>query len=106
MVKVLPKDQWKSFFDQLSKNLGSKEAEIEVIGQEIGDQLEAKKQLLVGLSYDPKDDEFVITLEHIIQQPKEIAIDEDVDGLKVVEVVEGDGTKHLLKMIEPLALPQ
>lgn len=71
--------------------------------------MKQKKQPLIGLSYDPKDDEFIITLEqheHIVPKPKEIAIDEDATGVKAIEVVEEDGTKHILKMIEPLALPQ
>ncbi|MGB9766494.1 MAG: DUF5335 family protein [Sulfurihydrogenibium sp.] len=109
MIKVLPKDQWEHFFDKLSKNLGSKEAEIEIVGEDIGDQVETKKQPLIGLSYDPKDDEFIVTLEHhehIVPKPKEIAVDEDVTGIKAVEVVEQNGTKHIIKMVEPLALPQ
>ena len=109
MIKKLDKSQWENFFDKLSKNLGSKEAMIEIVGEEIGDQVETKAQPLIGLSYDPKDDEFVVTLEkheHIIPQPKEIAIDEEVDGIKLIEVVEGDGTKHLIRLMSPLALPQ
>ncbi|MGC9006348.1 MAG: DUF5335 family protein [Sulfurihydrogenibium sp.] len=44
--------------------------------------------------------------EHIVPKPKEIAVDEDVTGIKAVEVVEQNGTKHIIKMVEPLALPQ
>ncbi|WP_281340843.1 DUF5335 family protein [Sulfurihydrogenibium sp. YO3AOP1] len=109
MIKKFDKSQWEGFFDKVSKNLGSKEAMIEVVEKEIGDQVETKAQPLIGLSYDPKDDEFVVTLEkheHIIPQPKEIAIDEEIDGIKLIEVVEGDGTKHLIRLMSPLALPQ
>ena len=109
MVRKLEKDQWEVFFDKLSKNLGAKEATIEVVGEEIGDQVETTAQPIIGLSYDPKDDEFIVTLdkhEHIIPNPKEIVVDEEVDGIKLIEVVEGDGTKHLIRLTSPLALTQ
>lgn len=53
MVKVLPKEQWESFFDKLSKQLGSKEIEIEVVGEEIGDQVETKKTTINRLILRP-----------------------------------------------------
>jgi hypothetical protein len=108
-IRKLEKSEWESYFDQLSKKLGAKEVQIEIINEDIGDQVETWWQALTGLSYDPKDDEFEIAAErhdHLIHKPVEIYVDEDVDGVKTVEVIQEDGTKHIIKLRSPEALPE
>ena len=113
-VRKLEKSQWESYFDDFDKKyregqVPAKEVQIEIVNEEIGDQVETWWQPLVGLSYDPKDDEFEVAAErhdHLIHKPVEIYVDEDVDGLKTVEVVQEDGTKHIIKLRTPEALPE
>ncbi len=113
-VRKLEKSQWESYFDEFDKKyregqVPAKEVQIEIVNEEIGDQVETWWQPLVGLSYDPKDDEFEVAAEkhdHLIHKPVEIYVDEDVDGLKTVEVVQEDGTKHIIKLRTPQALPE
>ncbi len=108
-VRKLEKSEWESYFDEVSKKLGAKEVLIEVVNDEIGDQVETDWQPLVGLSYDPKDDEFEVAAEkhdHLIPKPVEIYVDEEVDGLKVVEVIQEDGTKQIIRLRSPEALPE
>jgi len=107
MVRKLEKQEWEKFFDNVSKNLGARLVEIEVVNEEIGDQVETEAQPLVGLSYDPKDDEFVVEAEHhthIIPKPKEIYVEEDIDGLKLVEVIKEDGEKEIIRIKTPQSL--
>jgi len=49
-VIKLEKEKWKSCFDDLSKNLPAVEAQLEVIDEEVGDQVEVKYSPLTGLS--------------------------------------------------------
>ncbi|WP_456401547.1 DUF5335 domain-containing protein [Persephonella sp.] len=108
-IRKLEKSEWENYFDSLSKKLGAKEVQIEIINEEIGDQIETWWQNLTGLSYDPKDNDFEVAAErhdHLIHNPVEIYVDEDVDGVKTVEVIQEDGTKHIIKLRSPAALPE
>ncbi|MDQ7056898.1 MAG: DUF5335 domain-containing protein [Persephonella sp.] len=113
-VRKLEKSEWESYFDKFDKKyregqVSAKEVQIEIVNEEIGDQVETWWQPLIGLSYDPKDNEFEVAAErhdHLIHRPVEIYVDEDVDGLKTVEVVQEDGTKHIIKLRTPEALPE
>ncbi len=113
-VKKLEKSEWESYFNEFDKKyregqIPAKEVQIEIVNDEIGDQVETWWQPLVGLSYDPKDDEFEVAAErhdHLIHKPVEIYVDEDVDSLKTVEVIQEDGTKHIIKLRVPEALPE
>jgi len=109
-IKALPKSEWESFFDRVSKTLGAKAAEIEVAGLDIGDQIEAEWLPLTGLAYDPKDDVFNVIaadeLDHLIRRPREIYVDLQVDGLHSVEIVDADDHKQIVQLKEPLALPE
>ncbi|MCX7759708.1 MAG: DUF5335 domain-containing protein [Hydrogenothermaceae bacterium] len=107
-VRKLERGEWEAYFNNFSKNVGAKEALIEIVNPEIGDQEETKWKPLIGLSYDPKDDEFEVALEgldHLIFKPVEIYIDEDVEGLRAVEVIQEDGTKQIIKIKPVEALP-
>jgi len=108
-VKKLEKSEWEGYFNEVSKKLGAKEVQIEIVGSDIGDQVETEWQPIVGLAYDPKDNEFEVAGEkhdHLIPKPVEIYVDEDVDGLKVVEIIQEDGTKHIIRLRTPPALPE
>ncbi len=108
-VRKLEKAEWEKYFDEVSKKLGAKEVQIEVVNEEIGDQVETAWQPIIGLSYDPKDDEFEVAAEkhdHLIPHPVEIYVEEDVDGLKRVEVIQEDGTKQIISLRTPPALPE
>ncbi len=107
-LEKLESAQWKTFFDRVSKGLTAKQAEIEVEGLDIGDEIEADWIPFTGISYDPKDDVLSVfseDLEHMIRKPKEIWVDLGVDGLHSVEVVDGDDHKQIIVLRDDLALP-
>jgi hypothetical protein len=107
-IRKLEKSEWRPFFDGTSKLLEGKRAEIEVASLALGDQIEAEWLPLLGLAYDPKGDLFEVTLggvDHMIPQPREIYIDDDVDGLMSIEVVGADASKQIIKLRDPLMLP-
>jgi hypothetical protein len=107
-ARKLKKKEWKPFFDGLSKVLGVKEAEIEVLSLNLGDQVEAEWVRLIGLTYDPKDDLLDVALEgldHLIPKPREISVEDGGVGLASVAVVDAEGVRHVIKLRDPMALP-
>ncbi|MDE1895967.1 MAG: DUF5335 family protein [Rhodospirillales bacterium] len=106
-TEQLGKASWALYFDQLSKALKSVRAEVRVSSLKLGSQVEAKGQRLNGITYDKKDDIFVIALtglEHIIHNPKQ-AYAESEDGLlRGLEITDADGVKCLVQFRQPVQL--
>ena len=107
-TRSLPKTQWESYFDRLARHLKASQAEIEVVGMNLGDQLEGDWVPFYGISYDPKRDVIEIVLEgveHFVTQPSEVIVDEGVEGLDSIEIVASDGVRHIARFREALKLP-
>jgi hypothetical protein len=109
---LIPKQAWKSYFEAMSHALIGKWAELEVAALDLGDQIVAERLPLLGITYDTKDDLIDISLggenqfNHLIRQPRHIEIVEEVDGVRSIAVTSGDGTVQVMRLTEPLRLPQ
>jgi hypothetical protein len=106
--RSIPKSEWRSFFDRLSRALLGKWAEIEVATIDLGDTILAKWIPMLGIIYDSKNDLLDIGLDranHLIRHPKEIVVEEDATGLKSVAVLDGDGGRQTVNLKLPLMLP-
>jgi hypothetical protein len=104
----LPKSEWRSFFDRMSRALIGKWAEIEVASSELGDQIVAEKLPVIGITYDSRDDLLDVASERanrLIRHPRAIEIEEAVIGVSAVAVLDDEGTRHIVTLKEPLALP-
>ena len=104
----LAKPHWKDYFDRVSKVLGPKLVELEVSSLGLGDQLELDWVPLIGLSYDPRSDVLSVMvegIEHNIQHPQQIHVEQNVETLHSIEVDDGSGTHHILLLKDPLRLP-
>ena len=55
-AQKIDRAEWQTFFDTLSKGLLGMRAEIEVASLALGDQIAAEWVLLLGITYDLKDD--------------------------------------------------
>jgi hypothetical protein len=107
-ARKLDKKEWKPFFESISKVLPGKQAEVEVLSLNLGDQVEAEWLPLIGLTYDPKDDLLDVALEgvdHMIPKPREIYVEDGGVGLASVAVVDVEGRRQLVKLRDPIALP-
>lgn len=85
-----------------------KRAQVEVAALPLGDQIVAKYIPIIGITYDPKDDIVEVALEgldHLIHMPRSLAVDESNAGVASLEVIDGDGYKQIIKLMEPLMLP-
>jgi hypothetical protein len=108
MAKQLEKSQWRAYFDQMSKALVGKRAEIEVASLRLGDRIMAEWVPLLGISYDPKDDIFEIALEgvdHLIHKPREVYVEENGLELSSLEVIDAEGVRQIIVLRDPLELP-
>ncbi len=106
----LPKESWASYLEDISKNLPASEVVIEVIGEDIGDQVEAAWLPLRFLSYDPRDDvfevavggrdpEYPVVLRHLVHRPRRLWVDEEEGVLpRFVLVEDADGTRTLIRI--------
>lgn len=107
-VRQLPKGDRKAYSARVSKGLEGKRAQIEVAALPLGDQIATKWVPIFGITYDPKDDIIDIALDglnHLVHQPRSLAVDEGVAGLSSLEIIDGEGKKQIVNLKEPLMLP-
>lgn len=107
MAGVMPKSDWKPFFDRLAQALEDNPAEIEVASLELGDQRLAEWVPLIGITYDPRDDLFDVALEgldHMIKQPREVRTDIGDGRLIAIDIIDRDGAHLIVKFRNPVDL--
>jgi hypothetical protein len=108
----LPKRAWKSYFALMSDVLIGKWTEVEVASLDLGDQIVAEWIPLLGITYDDRDDLVDVSLggenqlNHLIRSPTQIEILDDTDGVRSIAITTADGTVQVLKLKDPLRLPQ
>ena len=106
----IDRSSWAPLMDSLTDSLIGKQAEIEVVSLDLGDQIEADWTPLIGIAYDRKNDLIEIALDelaHLIRSPRHVFIDYAVGGvLAAIEIIDADGNRQIVKLKDPLALPQ
>lgn len=106
-LRTIPKTEWRTFFDQMSKALLGKRAEVEVASLDLGDQVIAEWIPMLGITYEPNEDVLDVALDgpnHLIRRPQQIAIDEAATGISSVAVTSADGASHIIRLKEPVML--
>lgn len=105
----IDRSSWAPFFDSVTNSLTSKQAEIEVVSLDLGDQVEADWTPLIGITYDRKNDLIEIALDdfdHLVRSPSQVFVDYAVGGiLAAIEIIDADGNRQIVKLKDPLALP-
>ena len=105
----IDRSSWAPFLDTVTNSLMGKQAEIEVVSLDLGDQIEAEWTPLIGMTYDRKDDLIEIALDeldHLIRSPRQLFVDYGVgENVAAIEIVDGDGTQQIVKFKDALALP-
>ena len=109
----IEREGWKDFCDAVSSALEGKLATLEVVGSDVGDQIEGERLNLDGVSYDPNDDVLYMTfqsdmraqLEHSITSPRQLYVEIGEQGISRLIVTEPSGRKQFLHLRDPLQLP-
>ena len=107
-MRRLRRGEWQSYCDRMSRGLRDESAELEVISLALGDHVEARWLPLYGVSYDPRADVLEIALQgvdHLIEQPRDISVEETERGLVALEITTADERQETLKLRRPLPLP-
>ena len=105
----IDRNGWAPFLDAVTNSLIGKQAEIEVVSLDLGDQIEAEWTPLIGITYDRKDDLIEIALDeldHMVRSPRQLFVDYGIGGIVGgIEIIDGDGNRQIVKFKDRLALP-
>ena len=109
----VPRDQWSSFFGALSTRREGSLVRMEVLGEDVGAQVEGESLRFEGVSTDQKDNENVIEVSlgdtpethvtHIIASPTFVRMERsEVDGgaLETLEIECEGGATTLVRFLE------
>ncbi|MGA7270905.1 MAG: DUF5335 family protein [Acidimicrobiia bacterium] len=106
-TRQVPRDSFSSL-DRLLPQPNTVDVTMEIVGDEVGDQLEADRVPWHGLIYDPtndvievsageRDDQDRVSLRHEIHQPDKVWL-EEVDGaVKSLSIESGAGPRTILR---------
>lgn len=108
-TSALPRADWRSYCDRVSKAVAGRGVELDVASLELGDRIEARWLPLLGVVFDARGDVLEIALDgigHSIVSPREIHVEETERGLVAIEIVAGNDSVEVLRFREPLVLRQ
>ncbi len=106
-LRTLKKEEWTAYFNTVTKSLEGKRIEIDVEAMSLGDQRETANLPLLGISYDPKDNNVEVMmpgLNHRIGDATEIEVQESGAGIEAIHIKEQSGQEQILRLFEPLKL--
>jgi len=107
-TRKLESSEWQAYFDEVSKHLPTMRVGISIMGENIGVQPESEDSVLIGISYDSKDEVFVVAaanLSHTVPKPDEIFVREQAGRLSSIEIIAHDGTKQIIELQPLPSLP-
>lgn len=108
-TRQIPRDDWTQFFDSFSRQHDGWLTTVEVLGAEIGAQVESRDQPLIGITADLKDEgEDVITilvggrtgdhLAHMVHAPADVRLKETEEGAhEALQLASKHGPTTLLR---------
>jgi Family of unknown function (DUF5335) len=111
----LPRDEWKSLLEDMTKEHEGNDAAIELLDQQIGDESEVQRLPLAFVEYDPKDDVVVVgvggrgpnypvVLRHFVEHPQRILADSYGPDLTLaLDILGADGSHTIVTLHEPRA---
>jgi hypothetical protein len=113
-TRVVPKQEWHDFLEQLTKDHEQDRVTIEVVGEEFGDQFEGTELSLDNIEYDQKDNVMVVAvgdrgegsavvLRHFVRNPEKVFFEPELgDGVWALDLVSGDGSQTIVTaLVQP-----
>ncbi|HYE64766.1 MAG TPA: DUF5335 family protein [Pyrinomonadaceae bacterium] len=107
-TREIPRDEWITFFDGFSRQHEGWLVTVEVLGQEIGAQIEARELPLEGVTADlGKEGEDTISIilgaspeehvTHIINAPTHVRLEQTAEGANATLQIESAGEATLIR---------
>lgn len=114
-TRELPRDEWIAFFDSFSRQHEGWLSTLEVLGAEVGAQIESRDQPLVGIIAELKDEDVITIfiggksadhLAHTIHGPTHVRLKETDEGAhEALHIESSKGPTTLLRFRSPV-LPE
>jgi hypothetical protein len=107
-IRELTRGEWLPFFNKVSKEHPDYEVEVEVMGEEVGDQYSVEWAAWTGATYDDESDAldvFTSALTHTIPSPREIYVDDGNMGGMSFRVRDGAGNTQIIRLRTPAPHP-
>jgi hypothetical protein len=106
-TKEIPRDAWDNFFTRFSNDHETQFVAVEVMGEDIGAQVEGRPLLLSGVSRADEDGESLALmfdsvngehLTHMVNKPTHVRVQRAPDNTdEALEIESADGTRTLLR---------
>lgn len=106
-TREIPRDAWDQFFSRFSNDHETQFVAVEVMGKDIGAQVEGQTLLLSGISKAAHDGESLALmfdsvngehLTHMVNRPTHVWIQQAADNTdESLEIESADGTKTLVR---------
>jgi hypothetical protein len=103
----IPRDAWNRFFSRFSEDHETQFVAVEVMGTDIGAQVEGRSLLLSGISpSDDNVDAIAVSLDsvegehltHMVNKPTHVWVQRAVDNTdEALEIESADGTRTLVR---------
>ena len=110
----IKRGEWKQFLTDLSRRRFEWKTSAEVLETELGDQMLSDGLPFNGITLEHSSDGDTIVLSfsnygarhqtHCIGNPSRLAFLETANGEEVLDIEEPDGTKTLIRFIEPMRM--
>lgn len=101
--QMISKDSWNGYFDLVSKMAQGRQILVELIGEDVGDQIEFDWDLFEGFTFDRDRDVLYVHMqsaEHPIESPRQIMAQED-GVTKTISIMKEDGLLQIIHFRDP-----
>ena len=107
--------EWSEYLAELSRQAEGYRTTIEVLGDDIGDQIEARDVPLRELAFDAREGiaiavggratEFPVVLRHTIAEPVDVEITDEPGIPSALQIEEAGGRRTVIRLEAPAAAP-
>jgi hypothetical protein len=110
----IERGEWSAYLAELSRQAEGYRTTIEVLGEDIGDQIEAREVPLRELAFDPREGialsvggrggEFPVVLRHVIPEPVDLETTDEpgIPGALMIE--QAGGRRTVIRLAAPITL--
>lgn len=115
MTHVIPKNEWKRFFDTISREHYGWETAVQILDDETGAQMMSEGLAFSGMTLESRGDRSILELlvgsdaanhqTHNIIDPKKIAFEKNQNGPGgTLDIEDSTGTKTLVNFYQPMPM--
>jgi hypothetical protein len=108
-IQKFDRSKWIDVCAAISVALLGKRAEIEVVSPADGLQIGARWLPMIGIVFDPVNDELKIMLDgvdHFVFQPREMYFDFELGGVQSLGILDNENAWQIVLLRDPVMLPR